>query len=55
MAQGLQLSGDLTGLDVAAMLRRLGKGAADDVAASSAPAAVTRVPLDGHGADPAGS
>ena len=51
VAQGLQLSGDLTGLDVGAMLRRLGKGAADDVEASSAPAAVTRVPLDGNGAD----
>ena len=55
MAQGLQLSGDLTGLDVGAMLRRLGKGAAEDVEASSA---VTRVQLDGavsgssNGAEP---
>ena len=49
MAQGLQLSGDLTGLDVGAMLRRLGQGAADDVEAASP---VTRVQLDGNGAAP---
>jgi regulator of protease activity HflC (stomatin/prohibitin superfamily) len=44
---------DLTGLDVGALLRRLGKGAADVVegGTSSSPA-VTRVRLDGHGAGP---
>jgi uncharacterized membrane protein YqiK len=60
VAQGLQLSGDLTGLDVGAMLRRLGKGAADDVesgtpSTSTPAAAVTRVQLDGNGSDPARS
>ena len=47
VAQGLQLSGDLTGLDVGALLRRLG-GAAG---ASVSDGAVTRVPLDGVRAD----
>ena len=42
VAQGLQLSGDLTGLDVGALLKRLGSGAAGLDAAP-----VTRVPLDG--------
>ena len=51
VAQGLQLSGDLTGLDVGAMLRRLGKGAADDAEIAFSPA-VTRVPVDGNGAEP---
>src|SRR4051794_23006581 len=47
VAQGLQLSGDLTGIDVAALLRRLG-GATGTVNG------VTRVPLtsDGDGATP---
>ena len=53
VAQGLQLSGDLTGLDVAGMLRRLGTGAADDVAGATPPA--TRVQLDGNGAQSAQS
>ncbi|WP_369135776.1 flotillin domain-containing protein [Modestobacter sp. I12A-02662] len=48
VAQGLQLSGDLTGLDVGAVLRRLGKGVTED---GGAPAA-TRVQLDGDGAQP---
>jgi len=52
VAQGLQLSGDLTGLDVGALLKRLGSGAAG---LDAAPA--TRVPLDGssngNGAGPA--
>ena len=44
VAQGLQLSGDLTGIDVAALLRRLSGAAGTD--------AVTRVPIssDGDGA-----
>ena len=52
VAQGLQLSGDLTGLDVGALLKRLGSGAAG---LGDAPSPVTRVPLDGNGADPARS
>jgi flotillin len=40
VAQGLQLSGDLTGIDVAALLRRL-SGAAGD--------GVTRVPITSDG------
>jgi flotillin len=51
VAQGLQLSGDLTGLDVAALLKRLGSGAAGTVAETGPP---TRVPLDGNGVEPAG-
>ena len=51
VAQGLQLSGDLTGLDVAGMLRRLGAGAVDAEPA----AAATRVPLDGVPSDGAGA
>jgi flotillin len=50
VAQGLQLSGDLTGLDVAGLLKRLGSGAAG---LGDAPSPVTRVPLDGNGVDPA--
>ena len=45
VAQGLQLSGDLTGLDVGALLRRLGTGTTDGAEP------VTRVPLDGAGQD----
>jgi flotillin len=41
VAQGLQLSGDLTGIDVAALLRRLSGSAASTVDG------VTRVPQDG--------
>jgi flotillin len=48
VAQGLRLSGDLTRLDVGALLRRLGKGVTED---GGAPAA-TRVQLDGDGAQP---
>ena len=45
VAQGLQLSGDLTGIDVAALLRRLSGATGAD--------GVTRVPIgpDGDGAD----
>jgi flotillin len=55
VAQGLQLSGDLTGLDVGGLLRRLGAGAAAEQAAGSAgdePDRVTRVPLDGNAGEP---
>ena len=51
VAQGMQLTGDLTGLDVAAMLRRLGVGATDGAPESS----VTHVPLDGVPLDGASS
>jgi flotillin len=48
VAQGLQLSGDLTGIDVAALLHRLGSstGGTED--------GVTRVPItsDGDGTAP---
>ena len=49
VAQGLQLSGDLTGIDVAALLRRLGGATGAD--------AVTRIPIssDGDGAAANGS
>ena len=50
VAQGLQLSGDLTGIDVAGLLRRLG-GAAGAAAVDG----VTHVPVvsaDGNGAHP---
>ena len=49
VAQGLQLSGDLTGIDVAALLRRLGGATGAD--------GVTRVPIsaDGDGTSPNGS
>ncbi|WP_369140157.1 SPFH domain-containing protein [Modestobacter versicolor] len=50
VAQGLQLSGDLTGLDVAGLLKRLGSGAAGTVGEA---APVVRVPLDGNGSAPA--
>ncbi|MEI4271600.1 flotillin domain-containing protein [Klenkia sp. LSe6-5] len=43
VAQGLQLSGDLTGLDVPALLKRLSGAAAD----GSGPASPERVPVDG--------
>jgi flotillin len=44
--QGLQLSGDLTGVDVAALLRRLSRAAGDAGEACSHGAdGVTRVPL----------
>jgi flotillin len=44
VAQGLQLSGDLTGLDVAALLRRLS-------GTPAGPDGVTRIPVtaDGNG------
>jgi flotillin len=43
VVQGLQLSGDLTGIDVAALLRRLGGATGSD--------GVTRVPIsDGDAA-----
>jgi flotillin len=43
VAQGLQLSGDLTGIDVAALLRRLGGGSG---AGASAPGeGATHVPI----------
>jgi flotillin len=45
VAQGLQLSGDLTGLDVAGLLRRLGGGAAERAGDAAPPA--PRMPLDG--------
>lgn len=45
VAQGLQLSGDLTGIDVAALLRRLG-GASGPVAQGDG---ITRVPITGDG------
>jgi flotillin len=48
VARGLQPPGDLTGRDVGAVLRRLGKGVTED---GGAPAA-TRVQLDGDGAQP---
>ena len=41
VAQGLQLSGDLTGIDVAALLRRLSGAAGAD--------GVTRVPISSDG------
>ena len=41
VAQGLQLSGDLTGIDVAALLRRLGGATGVD--------SVTRVPISSDG------
>jgi flotillin len=44
VAQGLQLSGDLTGLDVTALLRRLTK-------AQDAADGVTRIPVDGVSPD----
>ena len=51
VAQGLKLSGDLTGIDVGALLRRLSGSAGADV--------VTRVPIssdgDGDGAAANGS
>ncbi len=52
VAQGLQLSGDLTGIDVAALLRRLSSSAA-----ASTVEGVTRVPIssDGDGAARNGS
>jgi flotillin len=52
VAQGLELSGDLTGIDVAALLRRLG-GATGSVGASTKDG-VTRVPITGDG-DPSGN
>jgi flotillin len=45
VAQGLQLSGDLTGLDVAGLLRRLGGGATERAGDAAPPA--PRMPLDG--------
>ncbi|MGY1690096.1 flotillin domain-containing protein [Geodermatophilus sp. SYSU D01105] len=44
VAQGLQLSGDLTGVDVAALLRRLG-GAGAVAGTATADGAATRVPV----------
>ena len=46
MAQGLQLSGDLTGIDVAALLRRISAGGGDGV---------TRVPISSDGDGTAGN
>jgi flotillin len=47
VAQGLQLSGDLTGIDVGALLRRLSGSAGADV--------VTRVPISSDGDGSAGN
>ena len=46
VAQGLQLSGDLTGIDVAALLRRLG-GATGSAGSGNGNGA--RVPITGDG------
>ena len=48
VAQGLQLSGDLTGIDVAALLRRLSGAAAHRDG-------VTRVPISSDGDGAAGN
>ena len=47
VAQGLQLSGDLTGVDVTALLRRLGGASGTD--------GVTRVPITADGDGPRGN
>jgi flotillin len=47
VAQGLQLSGDLTGIDVAALLRRLSGAVNGD--------GVTRVPISSDGDAPRGN